>query len=91
MLTVLAECIHPDQAPLAQRAFSPEQHQVEWAARIVIANEKAVAAGRGAWTLDGKMIDAPVIGLAQTVLDKARHCGIDVDAIQENLKDQEPE
>jgi citrate lyase subunit beta-like protein len=57
----------------------------------VVANEKASAAGRGAWTLDGKMIDAPVVGAAQGLLDKAKRCGLDIDTTRENFKDVTPE
>ncbi|KAI1651814.1 beta subunit of citrate lyase [Daldinia loculata] len=85
------QCIHPSQVETVQRLFSPSEEEVEWAVRITIANEKAAAAGRGAWTLDGKMIDAPVSGRATAVVDKAQKCGIDVDGLREKWKDQEPE
>jgi citrate lyase subunit beta-like protein len=58
---------------------------------VVVADEKASAAGRGAWTLDGKMIDAPVVGKARATLEGAKRCGYDVNAIKEKWKDQNPE
>ncbi|KAI1414838.1 beta subunit of citrate lyase [Hypoxylon sp. FL1857] len=85
------QCIHPSQVETVQRLFAPSEKEVEWAVRITIADEKAATAGRGAWTLDGAMIDAPVAGKARAIVDKARKCGIDVDALREKWKHQEPE
>ncbi|KXJ95724.1 Pyruvate/Phosphoenolpyruvate kinase-like domain-containing protein [Microdochium bolleyi] len=85
------QCIHPSQVETVQRLFAPGEKEVEWAVRVVVADEKAASAGRGAWTLDGAMIDAPVTGKARAVVDKAARCGFDVDALREKWKDQEPE
>ncbi|KAK3311312.1 Pyruvate/Phosphoenolpyruvate kinase-like domain-containing protein [Chaetomium strumarium] len=85
------QCIHPSQIPIVQRIFSPSRKEVEWAARVVVADEKASAVGRGAWTLDGKMIDAPVVGKAHATLGRAERCGCDVDAIKKEWKDENPE
>lgn len=85
------QCIHPSQIEVVQRIFGPDKDEVEWAVRIVVADEKAERAGRGAWTLDGKMVDAPVSGKARAVVAKAERCGFDVGALREKWKDQEPE
>jgi citrate lyase subunit beta-like protein len=85
------QCIHPSQVEVVQRAFAPDEKEVEWAMRVCIADEKAAASGRGAWTLDGKMIDAPVSGKAKAVVSRAERCGFDVNAIRDKWKDQEPE
>ncbi|EUC36689.1 hypothetical protein COCCADRAFT_87663 [Bipolaris zeicola 26-R-13] len=85
------QCIHPSQVAVCHKAFSPGEKELEWAARIVIADEKASQAGRGAWTLDGKMIDAPVVKKAHAVLRHAEVCEMDVDAVKNRWKDQEPE
>lgn len=85
------QCIHPSQVAVCHKAFSPGEKDVEWAARIVIADEKASKAGRGAWTLDGKMIDVPVVKKAQAVLKHAEVCEIDIAAVREKWKEQEPE
>ncbi|KAF3060922.1 Citrate lyase subunit beta [Daldinia childiae] len=85
------QCIHPSQVETVQRLFSPSKKEVEWAVRITVANKKAAAEKRGAWTLDGKMIDAPVFGRAVEIVEKARKCGMDVDGLREKWKDQEPE
>lgn len=85
------QCIHPTQIEIAQRTFAPGEKEVEWAVRVVIADEKADQQGRGAWTLDGKMIDVPVVGKAKAIVEKAQLCGFDVDSIRDKWKDQQPE
>jgi len=85
------QCIHPTQVGVAQEVFAPSAREVEWAVRVVVGDEKADRVGRGAWTLEGKMIDVPVVGKARAVVTRAKACGIDVDAVREKWKDQEPE
>ncbi|OAA73109.1 Citrate lyase, beta subunit [Cordyceps fumosorosea ARSEF 2679] len=85
------QCIHPSQVEAVQRLFAPTEEEVEWAVRLVVADDKAAAAGRGAWTMDGKMIDAPVSGKARAIVSKAEQCGMDVDSLRTKWKDQEPE
>ena len=85
------QLIHPSQVEIAQRAFAPSDDEISWAVRVVIGDEKADRQGRGAWTLDGKMIDAPVVGKAKSIVSKAEACGYDVLATREKWKDQEPE
>lgn len=85
------QCIHPSQVEVVQKMFAPTHEEAEWAVRVVIGDEKAAAAGRGAWTLDGKMIDAPVTGKARAIAAKAEQCGMDVGGLRSKWKDQEPE
>ncbi|KAH8732822.1 citrate lyase [Phaeosphaeriaceae sp. PMI808] len=85
------QCIHPSQVAICHKAFSPGEKEVEWAARITIADEKASRAGRGAWTMDGKMIDVPVVKKAHAILNHAKVCEIDIEAVREKWKGQEPE
>ncbi|KJZ72598.1 hypothetical protein HIM_07957 [Hirsutella minnesotensis 3608] len=85
------QCIHPSQVEIVQSMFAPGHDEVEWAVRVVVADEKAAASGRGAWTLDGKMIDAPVVGKAHSIAAKAKQCGFDVEALRAKWKNQEPE
>lgn len=85
------QCIHPDQVSIAQKAFAPSEEEVTWAVRIVVADAKADEQGRGAWTLDGQMIDAPVVGKARSLVSKARACGFDITAMKEKWIGQEPE
>lgn len=85
------QCIHPSQTGTVERIFGPEKEETEWAVRVVIADEKAARSGRGAWSLDGKMIDVPVAEKARAIVKKAEACGIDVGEVRGKWKDQEPE
>ena len=60
-------CIHPAQLALTHRAFAPSAEEIAWARRVVA----AVASGRGAVQVDGKMVDRPVVLKAQHILDRA--------------------
>jgi citrate lyase subunit beta-like protein len=85
------QLIHPGQIDVAQRAFGPGDKEVEWAVRVVIADGKASLQGRGAWTLDGRMVDMPVVRKAQAIVDRAAACEMDIAALKELWKDQEPQ
>jgi citrate lyase subunit beta/citryl-CoA lyase len=58
-------CIHPRQVGTVRRAFAPSADDVEWA-RAVLAHART--AGTGAASVDGQMIDQPVIEQARSVL-----------------------
>ena len=60
-------CIHPRQVPVVNAAFRPSANEVEWARRVLAAIE---ASGGGATTVDGKMIDKPVVDQARRVLSE---------------------
>ncbi|MGH4025519.1 MAG: HpcH/HpaI aldolase/citrate lyase family protein [Pseudonocardiaceae bacterium] len=60
--------IHPSQIELANEVFSPPQEEVDRARRIVEALRQAAASGKGAASLDGKMIDAASERMAQTII-----------------------
>lgn len=85
------QCIHPGQVGTVNRVFSPEPEEVEWAMRVTIAQKRAEQLGKGAWAMDGKMIDRPVEGKARTVVEKAELCGLDVGALRLRFADQQPE
>ncbi|MDG2539182.1 CoA ester lyase [Dyella jiangningensis] len=61
-------CIHPRQVALANAAFAPTEAELAIARRIVEAARLAEHAGRGAFVLDGKMIDLPFLKRAQAML-----------------------
>lgn len=67
--------IHPNQVATVNDAFTPSDKEVEHARRVVAAAEAAQKEGRGAFALDGKMIDRPLILQARLVLDIARAAG----------------
>jgi citrate lyase subunit beta/citryl-CoA lyase len=60
--------IHPSQVALANEVFSPTEAEVTKARRIVEALREAEAQGKGAASLDGKMIDAASEKMANNVL-----------------------
>ncbi|MBV9423875.1 MAG: CoA ester lyase [Solirubrobacterales bacterium] len=62
--------IHPSQIPLANEVFTPDEHMVEKTQRIIAAMKEAAAQGKGAVSLDGRLIDAASIRMAQTLLAK---------------------
>jgi citrate lyase beta subunit len=61
--------IHPRQLPTVNAAFAPTPGEVEHAQRVLRAFEQAKARGAGAFSLDGKMVDAPVIKQARQILN----------------------
>jgi citrate lyase subunit beta/citryl-CoA lyase len=69
-----AGCIHPGQVPIVNQYYSPSPEEVAYATRIVEGNATHAAAGRGSWSLDGKMIDVPVVVRAERLLE--RHAAI---------------
>ncbi len=66
-----ASCVHPSAVPVLNEAFTPSRFEVEKSKRIVAASEEAAAEGRGAFELDGRMVDAPVVARAKRLLRKA--------------------
>ncbi len=65
-------CIHPSQISVANEVFSPSQHEIDWATRVVNEYERATREGRGAITVDNKMIDVASIRMAETTIERAR-------------------
>ena len=61
-------CIHPAQASVVNSAFTPSAQEIDWARRVQTA---FAAAGGGVFSLDGRMVDAPVLRLAQRTLAQA--------------------
>ena len=57
--------IHPDQIPTINAAFTPDAAALASASQMVAAS---VAAGGGAFSFNGKMVDAPVLARAQRIL-----------------------
>ncbi len=62
-------CIHPAQIEAVNEIFSPTEREIEWSKKVVRAYEEASAAGTGAVSVDGQMIDAASIKLARNTLD----------------------
>jgi len=58
-------CIHPNQVAIVNRGFSPSAEELEWAHKVVEADQAALAKGLGAVLLEGKMIDKPIVDRAR--------------------------
>ena len=65
-----ASVIHPSQVPILNEEFRPSAEEVDHARRVVAAYDKALAEGVGAVTVDGKMIDVPVVERARLLLER---------------------
>lgn len=64
-------CIHPAQIPTVNRVFSPTEEEVAWAKRVMDAHKEAGAAGAGAVSVEGQMVDEASIRMARNTLDLA--------------------
>jgi citrate lyase subunit beta/citryl-CoA lyase len=75
--------IHPSQVDIINRMFSPTDEEVAYAKKVVEAFKKALEAGLGATSLDGKMIDHATYRQAMDILrfseliKKGKHCSMD--------------
>jgi citrate lyase subunit beta/citryl-CoA lyase len=69
-------CIHPSQVPLANAVFRPTDAEIAHSLKVVEAAENARARGMGAFTVGGRMVDAPFIRRAEQVLALARRLGL---------------
>ncbi len=63
--------IHPSQIELANQIFSPMPEEIDRARRILAAMEDAAREGKGAVSLDGRLIDAASIKMAENVVARA--------------------
>lgn len=63
--------IHPSQVALANEVFTPPAAEVDKAQRILAALKEAAAQGKGAASLDGRMIDAASARMASNVVKAA--------------------
>ena len=69
--------IHPTQVGPINDAFTPDKDRIEWAKRVLEAREAAAGEGGAAvFEVDGEMIDAPLIGQAEQVVERAEAAGI---------------
>lgn len=61
-----ATCIHPTSVPILNAAFAPTAEETAWAERVL----EAAKVGGGTFTMDGRMVDAPVIARAHGILGR---------------------
>jgi citrate lyase subunit beta/citryl-CoA lyase len=65
-----ASVIHPSQIAILNEEFRPSPAEIDHATRVVAAYDKALAEGIGAVTVDGRMIDVPVVERARLLLER---------------------
>lgn len=69
------QIIHPNQIAPVQEAFTPGEDEIAHAQQLVQAFESHQKEGKGAFALNDKMIDMPLVKAAQNVLERARAAG----------------
>lgn len=69
------QIIHPNQVIPVQEAFTPSDDAIAYAQRVVETFISSQKEGKGAYALDGKMIDMPLVKNAQKVLERAKAAG----------------
>ena len=65
-------CIHPNQVETINDIFSPSKHEITQALRILEVSMKPENINKGAFSLDGKMVDKPIIERAKKLIEKAK-------------------
>jgi citrate lyase subunit beta/citryl-CoA lyase len=68
--------IHPSQVAIINAVFRPTEAEIAHSLKVVASAKDAAAKGLGAWTVDGKMIDAPFVVRAEAILAVARKLGL---------------
>ncbi len=68
--------INPRQIHTINRIFTPSIQEIKYAKRVIEANEKALKEGKGVFSLDGKMVDLPVIKRAEIIMAIAKNIGL---------------
>jgi citrate lyase beta subunit len=71
------QIIHPSQVAPVQEAFTPDDQAIAGALQVLQAYHAHQQKGRGAFALEGKMVDAPIVKAAERVLARARAAGKD--------------
>jgi citrate lyase subunit beta-like protein len=69
------QIIHPNQIGPVQETFTPNDAAVAKALRVVNAYRLHLQEGKGAFALDDKMVDMPILKSAERVLERARAAG----------------
>ncbi|MCU5774333.1 citrate (pro-3S)-lyase subunit beta [Erwiniaceae bacterium BAC15a-03b] len=68
--------INPRQIELLHNAYAPTQEEVDYSRRVIAAAEEGERNGLGVISLNGKMIDGPIINHARVVLERASASGV---------------
>jgi len=65
--------IHPDQISITHKIFYPSKSEIEWAEKVCKSYLKSVKTGKGATTIDGKMIDEVHFKQAEAIIKIAKN------------------
>jgi len=68
--------INPRQVDLIHGVFNPTMSEIDWAEQVIFAINKAQSEGSGVASLNGKMVDLPVVNRAQRILKLAQLLGL---------------
>jgi citrate lyase subunit beta / citryl-CoA lyase len=68
--------INPRQIDTIHSVFAPSEEDIKHALRILDAMEEAKKEGKGVFSIDGKMVDAPIINRALNTVELARRLGV---------------
>lgn len=68
--------INPRQVDYIHQVLAPETKDIEYAERVLEAMAVAESEGKGVFSLDGKMIDAPIINRARQTVELAKLLGL---------------
>lgn len=68
--------INPRQIDTIHDVFAPTEDEIRYAKRVMEATEEAKKEGKGVFSLDGKMVDSPIIARAETIIKKAQLAGL---------------
>jgi len=63
-------CIHPAQIGTVNELFLPTEAEIAWARRVIDAYRRSLADGRGAISIDGRMVDAASVRIAELTLQR---------------------
>lgn len=75
--------VHPSQIAVVNEIFTPSDDEIRHALKVVKASADAAARGVGVITVNGKMIDGPLITRAERIIAQAEASHVDVKALEE--------
>jgi citrate lyase subunit beta / citryl-CoA lyase len=70
------QVVHPSQVRLVNKLFSPSRKEIEWANRVLGGMKDAKGELRGAIKIDGQLVDAVHVRLAEDIMKKAEDAGL---------------
>lgn len=75
--------VHPSQIAVVNEIFTPSDDEIRHALKVVKASADAAARGVGVITVNGKMIDGPLITRAERIIAQAEASHVDIKALEE--------